>query len=143
MYITVREKHVGPQMPLYSTTAISHSHNIRHTGSCHKSTFLFWVPVLLRVSLSANQHASNSAQRHSSLPLLVVSISQAWLHLGGSTADEEPLVDRTVDLARGELLVGGERGELVRADAAGGVADVQVGATRKSEHGLQEPRNFC
>lgn len=49
------------------------------------------------------------------------------MHLCGSTADEEPLVDRAVDGSRGNLLVGGQRRQLVRGNTARGVADSQVG----------------
>ncbi len=52
--------------------------------------------------------------------------------LCSSTADEEPLVDRGVDLLRGQVLVRRERGELVSVDAAWRVGDGQVGTKMRS-----------
>lgn len=51
-------------------------------------------------------------------------------YLSGSAADEEPLVDGGIDGRRGELLVLGQGRQLVGRDAAGRVADRQVGAVR-------------
>ena len=48
--------------------------------------------------------------------------------LSRSTADEEPLVDRSVDLGRREVLVGRQRRQLLRRDTARRVANGEVGA---------------
>lgn len=58
-------------------------------------------------------------------------IGVAARSLRGSTADEEPLVYGAVDLLGGEVLVGGDGGQLVGADAAGGVGHGQVGTIRE------------
>jgi hypothetical protein len=50
--------------------------------------------------------------------------------LGGSTADEEPLVYRAVNRGRQKVLVGSNRRELVGLNAAVGVADSQVGTSK-------------
>lgn len=50
------------------------------------------------------------------------------LRLGRCSADEEPLVYRTVDLLGRQVLVGGEGRQLVWDDAARRVANGQVGA---------------
>lgn len=49
-------------------------------------------------------------------------------HLSRGTADEEPLVDGSIDLLGGDVLVGRQRGELVRRDARRRVLDSDVGA---------------
>lgn len=49
-------------------------------------------------------------------------------HLSRGTADEEPLVDGSIDLLGGDILVGRQRGELVRGDARRRVLDSDVGA---------------
>lgn len=63
------------------------------------------------------------------------------LRLRGSTADEEPLVYRAVDLGRGNLLVGGNRRQLVVFDAARGAADSHVGGRDITGLGLASEKS--
>lgn len=63
---------------------------------------------------------------HSSIDSLKVGTTKL---LSRSTADEEPLVYRTVNLLRGQVLVGRERGQLIGRDTAGRVANSEVGAS--------------
>lgn len=53
-----------------------------------------------------------------------------------STANEEPLVNAGVDGSRGELLVLGQGGELIRGDAALGVGNGEVGGGDATGGGL-------
>jgi len=57
-------------------------------------------------------------------------------HLSRGTADEEPLVDGSIDLLGGDILVGGQRGELVRGDARRRVLDSDVGGGDTASRGL-------
>lgn len=63
--------------------------------------------------------------------------------LSRSTADEEPLVNGSVDLRRGQLLVGRQRRQGLNRDAAGRVLDSRVGAGKKKEEELVRPTNDC
>jgi hypothetical protein len=60
----------------------------------------------------------------------IFSFAALYMHLSGSTADEEPLVDGAVDLGGGKVLVGGERGKAVGVDAGVGLLDIDVGAAK-------------
>jgi hypothetical protein len=51
-------------------------------------------------------------------------------HLSRGTADEEPLVNGSIDLLGGDILVGGQRGKLIRRDTRRRVLDSDVGATQ-------------
>jgi hypothetical protein len=51
-----------------------------------------------------------------------------YKHLSRGTADEEPLVDGSVDLLGGDLLMSRQRRKLVRADTRRRVLDSDVGA---------------
>lgn len=53
-----------------------------------------------------------------------------FLRLSRGTADEEPLVNGAVNLLGGDLLVGGQRRELVRRNAGRRLLDSDVGAER-------------
>jgi hypothetical protein len=53
--------------------------------------------------------------------------------LSRSTADEEPLVDGSVNRCRGELLVRRQRGQGLGGNAAGGVLDSHVGAREEEK----------
>jgi hypothetical protein len=53
--------------------------------------------------------------------------------LSRSTADEEPLVDGSVNLLRGEVLVGRQRRQRLGGHAAGGVLDSHVGANGRNK----------
>jgi hypothetical protein len=57
-------------------------------------------------------------------------------HLSRGTADEEPLVDGSIDLLGGDILVGRQRGELVRGDARRRVLDSDVGGGDTASRGL-------
>jgi hypothetical protein len=50
-----------------------------------------------------------------------------YKHLSRGTADEEPLVNGSINLLGGELLVGGQRRKLVGGDARRRVLDSDVG----------------
>jgi hypothetical protein len=59
-----------------------------------------------------------------------------YKHLSRGTADEEPLVDGSIDLLGGDILVGRQRGELVRGDARRRVLDSDVGGGDTASRGL-------
>jgi hypothetical protein len=59
-----------------------------------------------------------------------------YKHLSRGTTDEEPLVNGSVDLLGGELLVSRQRRKLVRADARRRVLDSDVGSRNTTSGGL-------
>jgi hypothetical protein len=73
---------------------------------------------------------------------LVFLCKMVYKHLSRGTADEEPLVNGSVDLLGGELLVGRQRRKLVRADARRRVLDSDVGGGNTTSGGLASDKTL-